>query len=502
MRLVRFFFCLVYPLTVVRLFYIVEGATTRGATVTTAPKKFRNQREHDPDSECAQAIRDTYWTMFGHYAYPGFDVEDFDATVTQLQLATGWHKGFVKNAILGHAALQDLPRLRELQQETRLMDVGHLTAVYTAIEELGPDADEEALMLIDGILFDTFTPTRHDQAVPQRKTVTDRIRAAIKRMDRGRAYDKRKRENREQDNSEKFGVHEYRDRAIVQLDTNSLDGRRIQANVAEVARELGISASDAAIKLLSGETLGIKVSPVLNVYSPKSRGNGDPVFIPGHGWTEPEAATAFERWIADTFLDERDLDAELKKQLWGYVPSEGMRHAVYARNRTCIYPECNRPAEQCQLDHRIPYDEGGPTEADNLYPLCQHHHNMKTDRTAFYIPDPYTGDIIWLFADGSYVVTVEDGLLRDQFTPDNPRWQSSMSAVRKNRARAAEFFAKGHKILDTFEQDLDLEQATAAIKDLEQEYGMKFGFTPEMPYVEPLPEEPVDAPFPDPEEEH
>ena len=109
------------------MFYIVEGATTRGATVTTAttaPKNFRNQREHDPDSECAQAIRDTYWTMFGHYSYPGFDVEDFDATVTQLQLATGWHKGFVKNAILGHAALQDLPRLRELQQETRLMDVG------------------------------------------------------------------------------------------------------------------------------------------------------------------------------------------------------------------------------------------------------------------------------------------------------------------------------------------------------------------------------------------
>ena len=334
-------FFLVQTLTVVCVFYILEGATTRGATVTTAttaPKKFRNQREHDPDSECAQAIRDTYWTMFGHYAYPGFDVEDFDATVTQLQLATGWHKGFVKNAILGHAALQDLPRLRELQQETRLMDVGHLTAVYTAIEELGEDVDEEALMLIDGILVNTFTPTRHDQAVPQRKTVTDRIRAAIKRTDKSRAYDKRKREKREQDNSEKFGIYEYRDRSIVQLDTNSLDGRRIQANVAEVARELGISTSDAAIKLLSGETIGIQIAPVLNVYSPKNRGNGDPVFVPGCGWTDPEAATAFERWIADTFIDERDLDAELQKSLRGYVPSEGMRHAVYARNRTCIYP--------------------------------------------------------------------------------------------------------------------------------------------------------------------
>lgn len=487
------------------MFYIVERTTTRGATVrtaTTAPKKFRNQREHDPDSECAQAIRDTYWTMFGHYSYPGFDVDDFDATVTQLQLATGWNKGFVKNAILGHAALQDLPRLRELQQETRVMDVGHLTAVYTAIEELGPDVDKEALLHIDAILFDTFTPTRHDQAVPQRKTVTDRIRAAIKRMDKSRAYDKRKREDREQDDAETFGVHEYRDRAIVQLDTNSLDGRRIQANVAEVARELGISTADAAIKLLSGEAIGIEVTPVLNVYAPKNRAISGPVYLPGSGWTTPEATSAFEDWLARTFPVTRDLEKEGEKVLQGYGPGEGMRHAVYARNRTCIYPECNRPAEQCQLDHRIPYEEGGRTEVDNLFPLCQHHHNMKTDRRIFYIPDPYSGDIIWLFADGTYVVTAEEGLLRDQITPFNPRWQSSMSAVRKNRARTAEFFAKGHKILDTFDQDLDLEQATAAIEDLEQEYGMKFGFTPEMPYVEPLPEEPVDAPFPDPEEDH
>ena len=95
---------LVHLLTLASVYDTVECNKQKGGTVTTAtatPKLFRNQRKHDPDSECAQAIRDTYWTMFGHYAFPGFDVDDFDATVTQLQLATGWHKGFVKNAILG-----------------------------------------------------------------------------------------------------------------------------------------------------------------------------------------------------------------------------------------------------------------------------------------------------------------------------------------------------------------------------------------------------------------
>lgn len=487
---------------------MLERNKQKGGTVTTAtatPKLFRNQRKHDPDSECAQAIRDTYWTMFGHYAFPGFDVDDFDATVTQLQLATGWHKGFVKNAILGHAALQELPRLRELQQDTRVMDVGHLTAVYTAIEELGPDVTEEALKLIDDILFDTFTPKRHDQTVPQRNTVTDRIRAAIKRMDPDRAYDKRKRQQREKDTADRFRVDEFhsggKDRAVVELMTNPLYARKIQANVTAVARELGISHAEAATKLLSGECAGIEVVPVLNVYTPTNRAVGGPVYLPGSGWTDIEATSAFEEWLADTFPIQRNLDEAAEKMLKGYAPNDPMRRAVHARHRTCIYPECNRPAEQCQLDHRIPFEDGGPTKVDNLFPLCQKHHNMKTDRRAFYIPDPLTGDVIWLFADGSYVLAAQDSLLHDQITPYNPRWQSNMSSVRKNRARAAEFFAKGHAILDAFDRDLDLDQANAAIDDLEQEYGMKFGFTPEMPYVEPLPQEPVEAPFPDPKEE-
>lgn len=473
-------------------------------TATAKPKLFRNQRQHDPDSECAQAIRDTYWTMFGHYAFPGFDVEDFDVTVTNLQLATGWHKGFVKNAILGHAALQDLPRLRDLQQHTRVLDIGHLTAIYTSIEELGPDATAEELERIDDILVDTFTPRRHDQAVPQRKTVTDRIRAAIKRMDPDRAYDKRKREQREKDTADRFGVHEFhtggKDRALVELMTNPLHARKIQANVAAFARELGVSHSEAAIKLLCGEAAGVEVVPVLNVYTPRNRVVGGPVYLPGSGWTDVVATTAFEEWLDDTFPVLRDLDAAAETMLRGYAPNDPMRRAVHARHRTCIYPECNRPAEQCQLDHRIPFEDGGPTQADNLFPLCQHHHNMKTDRRAFYIPDPHTGDVIWLFADGSYAVAAQDSLLHDQITPYNPRWQSNMSSVRKNRARAAEFYAKGHAILDAFEKDLDLAHATAAIEELERDYGMKFGFAPEMPYVEPLPEEPVEAPFPDPEE--
>ena len=63
-------------------------------------------------------------------------------------------------------------------------------------------------------------------------------------------------------------------------------------------------------------------------------------------------------------------------------------------------------------------------------------------------------------------------------------------------------YAKGHRILDIFDDTLDEEAATTAIEELEQEYNMEFPFAPEMPWEEPLPPEPDDEepPFPDPED--
>ena len=48
------------------------------------------------------------------------------------------------------------------------------------------------------------------------------------------------------------------------------------------------------------------------------------------------------------------------------------------RDRTCLFPWCNRPARGCDKDHVIPYNEGGTTSSDNLAPLCRPHHRAKT----------------------------------------------------------------------------------------------------------------------------
>jgi hypothetical protein len=62
----------------------------------------------------------------------------------------------------------------------------------------------------------------------------------------------------------------------------------------------------------------------------------------------------------------------------GYRPSNPLVRQVLATHKTCRFPTCRRPAEQCDLDHLVAYSQGGATTAANLVPLCRHHHKLKT----------------------------------------------------------------------------------------------------------------------------
>ena len=62
----------------------------------------------------------------------------------------------------------------------------------------------------------------------------------------------------------------------------------------------------------------------------------------------------------------------------GYQPSARLREQVTARDRTCVFPWCTRPARSCDLDHIAPWETGGPTTTDNLAALCRSHHRLKT----------------------------------------------------------------------------------------------------------------------------
>ncbi|MGA0206024.1 MAG: DUF222 domain-containing protein [Ilumatobacteraceae bacterium] len=51
------------------------------------------------------------------------------------------------------------------------------------------------------------------------------------------------------------------------------------------------------------------------------------------------------------------------------------RAAVLVRRRRCIWPGCNLLS--CELDHRVPWVEGGATDVANGDPLCRRHNRTK-----------------------------------------------------------------------------------------------------------------------------
>jgi hypothetical protein len=56
------------------------------------------------------------------------------------------------------------------------------------------------------------------------------------------------------------------------------------------------------------------------------------------------------------------------------------RRAVELRDRTCAHPYCDAPAPSCQVDHIVPYTEGGPTTQENGRLLCGFHNRLRNQR--------------------------------------------------------------------------------------------------------------------------
>lgn len=84
----------------------------------------------------------------------------------------------------------------------------------------------------------------------------------------------------------------------------------------------------------------------------------------------------------------------------GYTPSRALLDFVRARDLTCRAPRCDRPATHCDIDHTIPFGDGGATHPSNLKCLCRKHHLVKTfwgsrDKQ---LPD---GTVIWELPDKS-----------------------------------------------------------------------------------------------------
>ena len=60
-----------------------------------------------------------------------------------------------------------------------------------------------------------------------------------------------------------------------------------------------------------------------------------------------------------------------------YRPPAGLARRVRREYPTCYFPGCGRGAEDCNLDHVVAREHGGPTDLDNLRPACPPHHRLR-----------------------------------------------------------------------------------------------------------------------------
>ena len=61
----------------------------------------------------------------------------------------------------------------------------------------------------------------------------------------------------------------------------------------------------------------------------------------------------------------------------GRTINRRLRTALAHRDRCCVVPGCGVPFG-LEIDHVVPFAQGGPTELRNLALLCHHHHYLKT----------------------------------------------------------------------------------------------------------------------------
>lgn len=457
---------------------------------------FLTEDTDDPLTAGARTIIAGEYAIFSRFSREDLLSFDFDETVRTYMAATGKTKRAVEHAIFAYNRLYWLPGLRALQDERRLLDLPRLSAADDALNRLGPDPDPAILAAVDELLVGIFTPKRARQQLPGPATVSQRVNALLGQMNPTTDCNAKRRKEREDKKAQRpeettslefYEVTEDgQERAGVQIDTDQAVMTSFKLRIALMAKEAGISLAEAVEEVLTGTVPASKV--VLYGYTPLNhdgqRDPGAPIYLQGEGWLGGDAVATIEEWMEHTPTQIVDLNEVRERVGGGYAPTEAMRAFAVARDGVCIFPGCNVPAQRCQLDHRIPFEDGGATTPDNLFSLCQHHHNEKTDRRAFYIPDPVSGDIIWLFADGTYQVTEPSSLFTQQITPVAPRWAETMGARKRRKAKNAQFFATGHRILDDYLVHRNAARCAQEIAELEAAFKMTFEFP-----MDELPEE-------------
>jgi len=127
---------------------------------------------------------------------------------------------------------------------------------------------------------------------------------------------------------------------------------------------------------------------------------------PGPAEPEPAWPTAVRTWLASMKIEWlASGECDHSRETAAYRPGRLLDHLLKVRNPTCTTPRCSRPAERCDIDHVIPYDQGGRTCECNCHPACRRHHRCKGSE-GWHLDMPAPGVLAWRLPHGRTYLTI------------------------------------------------------------------------------------------------
>lgn len=372
---------------------------------------------HDPAAIRATRIRREDHELWQSHVPD--DIEDIEQVLASLRRSTGYGEPHIEKAIFAHHRLRELPRLKQLQEHLFHLDLTRLKAIDTVLCKIDAEVTEH-MRIVDEELTTYLTPTRPNQNLPSAGAIRRKLNAVILTLDTSVSSD----DSPAGGVGEAFSVGIDGAQGYIDVITDAVTAHEIDERVRQHAAKREISLSQALAELVRGEgTTNI----VLNVYRAHDVKDA-PGWISGVGWLSVEEADR----LAAQASTIRDMDQLYEKVSGSYATPADIRAVVIGWDGGCSFPGCACHGIRAQMDHRVDFEDGGPTTAVNLAAICQHHHNIKTDGRVRYIIDPATREKFWLFEDGRWVSAEPTGPL----APKERHWlQTVAQRIGKRRER-------------------------------------------------------------------
>lgn len=140
-------------------------------------------------------------------------------------------------------------------------------------------------------------------------------------------------------------------------------------------------AADALVSLADGVPAPRSVVHVHVSGDALARGHtvaGETCRIEGIGPISVSAAKRLASRGTVKVIERAGVDVRLVAHAGRAIPAH-LRSALEVRDPTCVVPDCNR-RYGLEIDHIVPFADGGETTIANLARLCRWHHSQKTHR--------------------------------------------------------------------------------------------------------------------------